>query len=65
MLRRTVAPGLRAELVIWSGDPLDVNSATDQVIIDGKLDPMTNRQTELLKRYLPAEAGLGRAYINP
>ena len=62
---RMIAPGLRADLVIWSGDPLDVNSAADQVIIDGKLDPMTSRQTELLKRYLPTEAGLGRAYINP
>lgn len=62
---RMVAPGLRADLVIWSGDPLDVNSAADQVIIDGKLDPMTSRQTEPLKRYLPTEAGLGSAYITP
>ena len=62
---RMIAPGLRADVVIWSGDPLDVNSAADQVIIDGKLDPMTSRQTELLKRYLPTDAGLGRAYINP
>jgi hypothetical protein len=51
--------------VIWSGDPLEVTSAADQVIIDGKLDPMTSRQTELLKRYLPTDPGLGRAYINP
>ena len=62
---RMIAPGLRADVVIWSGDPLDVSSAADQVIIGGKLDPMTSRQTELLKRYLPTEAGLGRAYINP
>ena len=62
---RMIAPGLRADVVIWSGDPLDVNSAADQVIIDGKLDPMTSRQTDLLKRYLPTDAGLGRAYINP
>ena len=62
---RMIAPGLRADVVIWSGDPLDVSSAADQVIIDGKLDPMTSRQTELLKRYLPTDPGLGRAYINP
>ena len=62
---RMIAPGLRADVVIWSGDPLDVTSAADQIIIDGKLDPMTSRQTELLKRYLPTDAGLGRAYINP
>ncbi len=62
---RMIAPGFRADVVIWSSDPLDVSSAADQVIIDGKLDPMTSRQTELLQRYLPTEAGLGRAYINP
>ena len=62
---RMIAPGLRADMVIWSGDPLDVNSAADQVIIDGSLDSMRSRQTQLLERYLPEEAGLGRAYINP
>lgn len=62
---RMIAPGLRADVVIWSDDPLNVTSAADQVIIGGKLDPMTSRQTELLKRYLPTDPGLGRAYINP
>jgi hypothetical protein len=62
---RMIALGLRADVVIWSGDPLDVSSAADQVIIGGKLDPMTSRQTKLLKRYQPTDAGLGRAYINP
>jgi imidazolonepropionase-like amidohydrolase len=62
---RMIAPGLRADVVIWSDDPLNVTSAADKVIIDGKLDPMTSRQTELLKRYLPTDPGLGRAYINP
>ena len=62
---RMVAPGLAADLVIWGGDPFDVNSAADQVILDGQLDPMTSRQTQLLQRYLPVDAGLGRAYINP
>ena len=62
---RMIAPGLRADLVIWSGDPLDVNSAADQVIIGGVPDPMISRQTQLLERYLPEEAGLGRAYIHP
>lgn len=62
---RMIAPGLQADLVIWSGDPLDVNSAADQVIIGGVLDSMKSRQTQLLERYLPADAGLGRAYINP
>ena len=60
-----IAQGLRADLVIWSGDPLDVNSAADQVIIGGVPDSMKSRQTQLLERYLPKDAGLGRAYINP
>ena len=50
---RMIAPGLRADLVIWSGDPLDVNSAADQVIIGGIPDSMKSRQTQLLERYLP------------
>ena len=62
---RLVAPGLAADLVIWGGDPFDVNSAADQVILGGQLDPMKSRQTQLLERYLPIDAGLGRAYINP
>ena len=62
---RMIAQGLRADLVIWSGDPLDVNSAADQVIIGGVPDSMKSRQTQLLERYLPKDAGLGRAYINP
>ena len=62
---RLVAPGLAADLVIWGGDPFDVNSAADQVILGGQLDSMKSRQTQLLERYLPIDAGLGRAYINP
>ena len=62
---KMIAPGLAADLVIWSGDPLEVTSAADHVILSGKLDPMRSRQTELLQRYLPEDAGMGRAYIMP
>ena len=62
---KMIAPGLAADLVIWSGDPLEVTSAADHVILSGKLDPMRSRQTELLQRYLPEDAGMGRAYIKP
>ena len=64
-LDRSLQRGSRADLVIWSGDPLDVNSAADTVIIGGKVDTMQSRQTYLLQRYLPEEPGRGRAYINP
>ncbi len=60
-----VSIAVPAFLVIWGGDPFDVNSAADQVILGGQLDPMKSRQTQLLERYLPIDAGLGRAYINP
>jgi hypothetical protein len=62
-----VAPGRRADLVLWSGDPLEVNSVATRVWFDGRAIPMTSRQTELRDRYLhkamPREqGGLPRAY---
>lgn len=62
-----IAPGQRADLVLWSGDPLDVSSVAAQVWLDGRAIPMRSRQTELRDRYLrtaiPAEqGGLPRAY---
>ena len=54
-----------ADLVIWSGDPLEVTSVADQVIIGGKMDPMVSRQTLLRDRYLPEQTELPRAYIKP
>ncbi len=47
-----IAPGLRADVVLWSGDPLEVTSFADQVWIAGKPMPTTTRQTELRDRYL-------------
>ncbi|WP_218132633.1 amidohydrolase [Paramicrobacterium humi] len=32
----SLAPGLDADLVVWSGDPLDVNSRAERVFIDGR-----------------------------
>lgn len=63
----TIAVGRSADLVLWSGDPLDVASTADQVWFDGRAIPMRSRQTELRDRYLhpatPANAGgLPRAY---
>jgi imidazolonepropionase-like amidohydrolase len=62
-----IAPGQRADLVLWSGDPLEVTSVAAQVWLDGRAIPMRSRQTELRDRYLratiPAEqGGLPRAY---
>ena len=48
----TIAPGQRADLVLWNGDPLEVNAIADQVWLDGRAMPMRSRQTELRDRYL-------------
>jgi len=48
----TIERGRLADLVIWSGDPLDVTSLPEHVFIAGKLQPDRSRQTELRDRYL-------------
>jgi hypothetical protein len=55
----------RGDLVIWSGDPLEVTTVAEQVFIDGKAVPMVSRQTMLRDRYLPQDPELPRAYIKP
>ncbi|HET6592293.1 MAG TPA: amidohydrolase family protein [Xanthomonadales bacterium] len=57
--------GSRADLVLWSDDPLDVTSVADQVVIAGQAIPMVSRQTLLRDRYLQASPGTPRAYIKP
>jgi len=65
----TLEPGKDADLVVWSGDPLEVTSFADAVFIRGRQVPMTSRQTELRDRYLPyikADApALPPAYSQP
>ena len=52
----SLEPGKDADLVIWSGDPLEVTSYATAVIIQGKAQPMTSRSLELAKRYKPGAA---------
>ena len=47
----SLAPGRRADVVIWSGDPLQVSSNAEVVFIDGVQQPMDTRQTKLRERY--------------
>ncbi len=58
----TIAVGKRADLVLWSGDPLDVTALAEAVWLDGRAQPMRSRQTELRDRYLRSPNGLPRAY---
>ena len=51
--RGRIAVGQRADLVLWSGDPLDVSALAEQVWIGGDAQPMVSRQTLLRDRYAP------------
>jgi hypothetical protein len=50
--RGRIAKGQVADLVLWSGDPLEVTTVAEQVWIAGKPVTMRSRQTELRDRYL-------------
>ena len=58
----TIAVGKRADLVLWSGDPLEVSTVAEQVWLDGRAQPMKSRQTELRDRYMRTPSALPRAY---
>lgn len=47
----SLTSGRRADVVIWSGDPLEGSSAAEQVFIDGVRQPLETHQTRLLDRY--------------
>ena len=49
-----VAVGQRANLVLWSGDPLEVRSVSEQIWIGGVQQPRQTRQSALVQRYLAA-----------
>ncbi len=46
-----VVSGGVADLVIWNGDPLEVTTWAQRVMIDGVWQPMNSRQTRLFERY--------------
>lgn len=50
--RGRIEKGKAADLVLWSGDPLEVTTVADQVWIAGRPVEMRSRQTELRDRYL-------------
>ncbi|GAB2509100.1 amidohydrolase family protein [Lysobacter humi (ex Lee et al. 2017)] len=60
-----IAVGQRADLVLWSGDPLEVNTVAQQVWFGGRAIEMRSRQTELRDRYLAPPGALPRAYDVP
>jgi imidazolonepropionase-like amidohydrolase len=59
----SLRPGRRADVVIWSGDPLELSTGVEHVWIDGIEQDLTTRQTRLRDRYMKAgEGALPKAY---
>jgi hypothetical protein len=56
-----IEKGQSADLVLWSGDPLEVTTLADQVWIAGAPVPMRSRQTALRDKYVErVKAGTAR-----
>ncbi len=47
----SLEPGKVANVVVWSGDPLEFTTGVEHVFIRGKEIPLKSRQTELFERY--------------
>jgi imidazolonepropionase-like amidohydrolase len=45
--------GAQGDVVIWSGDPLELSTQAEQVFIRGVPQNLESRQTKLARRYLP------------
>lgn len=45
--------GSRGDVVVWSGDPLELSTQAEQVFIGGVPQNLESRQTKLARRYLP------------
>ena len=58
----TIEPGGVGDLVIWSGDPLEVTSFPEAVLIGGEEQSLVNRSTRLRDRYLKPEQGYEAGY---
>ena len=55
--------GRKADVVIWTGDPLELSSQVETVMIDGVDQSLSNRQMRLRDRYRdPAPGALPKAY---
>jgi imidazolonepropionase-like amidohydrolase len=60
----SLAAGKDADIVIWDGDPLELDTFATQVFIAGREIPMVSRSTLLRDRYLEPDESLPPAYRN-
>ncbi len=61
----TLEAGKEADLVVWSGDPLELGTFADQVFVRGERIEMKGRQTLLRDRYLDLDGDWPPAYRKP
>ncbi|KGJ98039.1 amidohydrolase family protein [Thalassotalea sp. ND16A] len=57
--------GMQADIVVWSGDPLEVMEAPTNVIINGVEVKLESRQTKLRDRYLTLDKAKPQQYTRP
>jgi imidazolonepropionase-like amidohydrolase len=56
-----IAAGKRADVVLWSGDPLELSTVAEHIFIDGTELPMDTRQRRLVERYRGTGGGAATA----
>ncbi|WP_020414868.1 amidohydrolase family protein [Microbulbifer variabilis] len=58
----TLEQGAVADIVVWSGDPLEVTSYPEQVLIEGEPQSLVTRSTRLRDRHLKPTKGHNFGY---
>lgn len=58
----SLEPGKVADIVVWSGDPLEVTTLPRTVLVRGRVVPDRSRQDELLERYRSLDGELPPAW---
>lgn len=48
--------GARGDVVVWSGDPLELSTQVEKLFVGGVPQSLESRQTKLARRYLPGRA---------
>lgn len=61
----SLAKGKQADVVVWSGDPLEVMNYAEMVIIKGEAISMESRQTKLRDRYMSLSQDKPHRYNQP
>lgn len=61
----SLARGRVANVVVWSGDPLELSTRAETVLVRGRVMPDWSRQKELLERYRALEDAPRPAYDVP